>query len=218
MGVVTTETIHFDAAPFKKVIRCNRDGLFRIKYPEALVRLLGDPKEAVAETMDAAEKEFGQRLWEYKQAGTTTRKVIIYRIKLRCSIRHPATDDQPERTLFRDDISFGNGLGVTVWANVFEETRVQLGDDKARYNYGRVESTLPASIRHASSMMGIGRQGEQDGCAIEWTAEREAFFGRISEAMEALCLKLDDMTAEGAEKLAEIADTWSGSLLTDGKD
>jgi len=192
------------------VIRCNRDGLFRIKYPAEVVQLLGEPEEAVAKTMDEAEKEFGQRLWEYEQAGTSTRKVIIYRVEMKAAILHP-DDDRP--SLKRNDISFGRGLGVTVWADVFEETCVKLAGDKARYSYDRVESELPISIRHSGNFrLGMGAGAKQDEC-MEWTPEREAFFCRVAEAMESLCLKLDEMTNAGADTLAQIADTWSGSLL-----
>jgi hypothetical protein len=214
MGVVTTETIYFTGVPFKKVIRCNRDGLFRIKYPSSVVKLLGEPEEAVAKTMAAAEKDFEQRLWEYKQAGTTTRKVIVYRVEMKVDIWRP--DDDVE--LKRDNISFAHGLGVTVWADVFEETRVQLASDKARYTYDRVESELPRSIRCSGSFGVRHQRGDQETECMEWTPEREAFFCRIAEAMEALCLKLDKMTKDGGDELARIADTWSGSLLTDGKD
>jgi hypothetical protein len=217
MGVVTTEKIHFDGAPFKKVIRCNRDGLFRIKYPSGLVKALGEPAEAVAKTMDAAEKEFGQRLWDYKQARTSTRKVIVYRINMKAKIWRPEDDID----LHRKDISFGVGLGVLVWANVFDETRVQLGESGAHYTYATVQSELPLSIRDSGEFGArVGGRGHKDDCVLEWTAEREAFFCRVAEAMEALCLKLDEMTSDGADGLAQIADTWSGSFLPgpQGKD
>jgi hypothetical protein len=212
MGVIQTEKIYFDGLEFLKKTRCNADGKFRIKYPAAVARLLGDPTEAVADTKRGADSAFQERLYEFEQARSSTRKVILYEVKLNSSIARDGI-----LALSRKDIHFTNGYAISVWAGVFEEERVRR-DGGDIYHYERVDCSIPNGMVSGLPNFGLRALNDPKENLVEWTEEREAFFCRVAEVMETLALRLNEMTSEGAEKLAQIADTWSGSLLTDGKD
>jgi hypothetical protein len=212
MGVIQTEKIYFDGVEFVKKTRCNADGKFRIKYPAAVVQLLGDPKEAVADTKRAAERAFEGRLDEFKQAKTSRRKVILYEVKLNCRVSRDG-----RIVLGRNDIHFTTGYAISVWAGVFDEERVRRAGGDI-YHYHRVDSAISGGMASGSPGFGLRALNDPKENLVVWTEEREAFFCRVAEVMETLALRLDEMTSEGADTLAQIADTWSGSLLTDGKD
>lgn len=211
MAVVSTDIRGFNGRRVKKVVRVNKDGLFRIAYPEEVVELLGEPKEAVAKTKDEAEKVWEARLKEFTRAMTSTTKVIVYRIQLLADIQEKG------RELHRDDVAFGHGLGVLVWADVFEETHVRNTDGEGRYNYKHVrDTTLPWSIRDGGKFpVNVGEMGKRESRRMEWTPEREAFFCHVAELLESLALKLAAIS-EDKKAFAALAQSALGPLLTEG--
>ena len=191
MAVVRTRTLRFNGREYRQVTRVNRDGLFRIKYPEELVKLLGEPDEAVATTQKEVDQIWGARAKEFTEAQTTRRKVIVYRVQIMARLW------TEEKLLDRDDISFGHGLGVLLWADVFEEIEVKLAMG-SRYTYERIrDNNLPSSVRHPGKFdLQLGSLGKKESNVMEWTEEREEFFCKVGELMEGLAIKLDDMTKD----------------------
>jgi hypothetical protein len=208
MAVVETWKMNWQGRNFQRTTRVNKDGLFRIKLPPGVSDKLGCDVEVVAKTKDEVEKLWRKRLKEFEAASTETRKVILYDVGLNAFIM------RGDRCALRaDDISFAEGLVVAVWADVFEEHRVTSGDI-VKYNYERVKSTLPSSIRSGGRRKtpAVGRTEPAEQLMV-WTEEREAFFCRVAEVMETIALRLHEMTNEGADSFAALADAWSGSFL-----
>lgn len=208
MAIVESFKMRWESGDFQRSTRVNRDGLFRIKYPPGVSEQLGCEVEAVAKTKDEAEKIFRTRLEEYRTVCTETRKVIVYHVEMSAHIRR-----EGRRVLSEDGVSFSRGVAVAIWAEVCEEKKITSGK-MANYIYETLDSSLPVSIRHGGRFNDRVRGGDRpEECLMLWTPEREAFFCRVAEMMESLVLKLHDMTDDGSDAFAEIADSWSGSFL-----
>jgi hypothetical protein len=212
MSIVSKETLIFNGQRIKKVVRVNKDGLFKIAYPSEVVELLGDPNDAVAKTKDEAERKWENRLKEFAEAMTETRKVIVYRILIQSIIQGGDT------SLRREDISFGHGIGVLLWADVFEETHVINTDGTGRYNYKRIkDTTLPSSVRNGGRFPPrVGETGKRESRIMDWTPEREEFFCHVANLLERLSIKLAAISKDN-NAFAALAQEALGSLLTDGK-
>jgi len=185
MAILTTEQSCFLGAKFQKVTRVLKDGTFRIKYPEK-VAAVTDEIEAVGDTLKEAEDIFKSLCKRVKDAATSERKVILYKIKGSSSLCF--------------------GISFSVAASVAIEYETDLGEDGMRYEYKRVpdEDDLPWKIRSFDALCpGWSKQSED---VLDWTPARHLFFTKMAIALQEMKTKLVEL-GEDQEKLLDYADT-----------
>lgn len=222
MPVVKTEKIRHNGADFKKIIRIQQDGIFRITLPAAVSKDLAIPEEVKAKTQKEVEDLFDAILKEHTATKKSTKLVIYYSFKDTSYIwdKTEVEEDEEETDLdFRrryvddaellrktDDISFVSGTALMLYVAVFQQTATKLADGRVLYSYEHWKSTIPRGFRGGH----IG-EGPCDGTSLpetmmDWTPEREKFFAGLCIAMEDLIMKLAEITGDNA-KLMLRADT-----------
>ena len=218
MSVVKSTKTWFEGREFVRRVRfSSRSGLFSITLPKVIERTMGI-SEVRSETLDGVNTEYKRVLREYRDSQTTERKVIVYKVEANAYVwRLPdgapvGDDDDGASVVFQvKDISFADGCGLTIFAEVMIERTLRTADGKESVSYEEVDDdTLPKSLNQ-----GNGRVADQFGATddvkvVDWTPEREAWFRHIG-------LQLEDMVvnvckALGNEKTAiELMD--SGRML-----
>jgi len=73
MPVIKTDSLGFDGATFKRVIKVDRRGVFSCDMPPAVKDRIGKA-EARGETLEDCLKDWNKIVADYKQAQTTERK------------------------------------------------------------------------------------------------------------------------------------------------
>jgi len=209
VAIITTRGRIFNGRRFALKVRVNRDGLFRIAWPHEIVDLFGPPVEAIATTQDEALVLWENRVREFTEARTTKRKVIRYRVK----IQGKFWVEEGGHWFVRSDVPFGCGLGLLIWAGVYEETCVTRDNAEDVYSYDAIPNDLPLSIRNPGNF-GIDRHGQRrDTHSIPWSEKGEAFFSRAASLLEKLSVSLADMTSNSKE-FAELVETAGPMLLS----
>ena len=180
MAVIKTETTWFGGEKFIKRIKVDKNGEFSIKLPPEINDIL-DYDIVKADTQSQVLKLFREALIDYKNAKTTTRKVIIYEVKHN-------TDELNER-----DLHFESGVGLVVTARVYIEHKIRIkGEDK--YNYKKLDFDSGENLPRGLGVINFyGHADEVHENAIDWTQERHDFFVMIYEAMTDLILKLNEL-------------------------
>lgn len=175
MAVITTNSWCIDGVKFTQRITCGRDGIFKAKTPPAWAETLGIT-EVEGNTLDKFNANWHDTDQKYKEAVTTTRKVIAYKVET------------------SPDMSIGQGIGVIVFAAVYMEKKSKRAGGAVYYHYDKVDSdeNLPFILRQSKFAVCVERwdKGEDECTFLDWTPERHAFFTAIAEAMEQLIKKL----------------------------
>lgn len=217
MAVVSTTDFGFGGRKYKKVVRCNRDGIFRCKLPHEIPDRLGCDEEVTGETLDIMERQFRIKLDEYEKAQTTCSKVILYDIEITAKIEAPRAEgvdpDIYHLTIDLDDLGFAKGIAVAVHAGVFTEEATVRGEQTV-YKYVEVENSIPRSMKQhgkfshngACEFETVGLYGTRAENVIPWTEQREAFFRDLGRAMEQLVMQLHEFMGV-PKKLMQLMDS-----------
>lgn len=167
-----------------------KTGDFSIKLQSKIVDKLGTGSHVRAKTIEEVEKKYWNAIKAYREAKTTRRKVIAYKVEVQVNIHRV-----DEGVFFKKkDISFADGCGLTVYANIaIEETHHHVkGEDHVSYE--QVDDTLLPRSMH-ESRHGVGLR---DGCLdrgihiIDWTLKREKWFASIGLQLEAMVMKVSE--------------------------
>ena len=199
MAVVKSTKTFFEGAPFVARIRfSSRSGSFAITLPKAIQRSM-DIDEVSSDTLGGVNAEYKRVLKEYRDSKTTERKVIVYKVEANAWVYRRSDgvsgrphDDDDANVLFQvRDISFGDGCGLTLFAEVMIERTLQSGD-KSYVSYEGVKDTaLPESLSK-----GDGRVADQHGKTgdevhvIDWTPERKKWFAHIGRQLEDMVMNV----------------------------
>ena len=191
MAVLTTTTIKFEGQDFKRQVRILKDGLFRIRLPAVVSKTLQIDSDVIAETKEEVERAFKDRLREYKECRTTTRKVILFGFAANC---HIMNEKQTQAVYVANDISFADGTALSFWAEVCEETVIGRSDGKDQYRYDIVDSDLPLGFGKPNDYDLGNRQDSFHRASnlVEWTSEREIAVAEFCRMLQVLILKLRD--------------------------
>jgi len=210
MPVVKTESRYFLGVKWKMQVRCNQDGIFRIKMPDRIRNEMG-VNEVSGKTINDAMRSMTEKLDEFSALQTTERKVIIYNFQATAYITAPDPDPNAEPddyicVLNRDDISFCEGMAMSLTAGVFIEYATARSDGKTSYRYEPIESSIPWCLKDRRSIGRAGVSYEQPDKMLDWTEKRELFFRRMGESFANLILGLDKLT-DTNETLLSFADS-----------
>lgn len=202
MAVVKSEKTIFEGANFVVRIRFSaRSGLFSITLPEAVNQGMG-VKEITSDTLNGVQAEYKKTLKEYRNSKTTERKVIVYQVEGNAWV-YRRSDDSPGRVhsdddadddatvLFQaNDISFGDGCGLMIYAEVMIE-RTRKSQDESYVSYKEVEdTTIPRSLSKSDGRT-ADEFGTTDGIqVIDWTPEREKWFSDIGCRLEDMVMNV----------------------------
>lgn len=174
MAIVKTEDKLVDGAWFKRKIKCSAAGIFSCELPDYVAEDLGlDVKQEApsGKSMGECLVSWAEKVKEYEKRTTTKTKVICFH--------------------FDRDISFSEGLSLSVAARVMEETTITHRNGKKVYNYDDVDDDLPHQLTQGYRPAFRGEYCENQ---IPWTPEAEQFFTDLANAMEQLIEKLEGIT------------------------
>lgn len=191
-----------DQGDFFLVVNVSPKGIFSAKLPQRVTEILGYDK-VTSDTNEDVLRKFTEAIEEYKSARTTTRKVIAY--DFNCAAKEFTANDGTDHEYH--EMGFVEGLGLSVWAVVCEESVRTMGDDKQRYDYEELPSSIPDVLRPQARNVNSHR--EQAEHIIDWTQDREDFFVRLAGIMQEMIARLKSF--EKPDKLIERID--SGRLL-----
>lgn len=167
-----------------------KTGEFSITLQQKIVDKLGMGSCVSAKTLEDVEKKYWKTIKAYKEAKTTRRKVIAYKVEAQVYIHRVK-----EGVFFkRKDISFADGCGLTVYAEVaIEETHHHTKGEK-HLSYESVEDTLlPCGMCNGDH--GIANQFgriDEDIHVIDWTLEREKWFAHIGFQLENMVMNVSE--------------------------
>lgn len=195
MPVVQTDQVWFDG-PFKRQVKFTKKEGFTCALPASSHQLLGI-SQTQDNTLAGCLKKWDEAIKRWTSASTTTREVLVYQVhrKAYICVQGKDVDDPWRKCIFSaDELHFEEGMGLTVCAGVFAETKVTLGSD-TRYTYDLIRDRLPPSIEHgAGGHSGlISGRGEYQKNALPTTPELEAFFTNVALGMEKLILMFDQL-------------------------
>jgi len=178
MAVVSTTQQYVLGEEVSRRITVRKGGMFHCKLPESLVVATGCPAEISADTLKKVEAEW-MRLADNAKANTTTdEKVIVYSVQLHLpdGIRH--TDG------YIDDISFAEGLALSLSAGVYTRTATHKPcGDLLHSHYMRCASQIP-EVSGSYQLRGFDTPEDRElHHCIPWTAERELFFARAVNSL-----------------------------------
>lgn len=186
MPIINRESLHFGTLkerPFVRVISVDSKGIFTIKLPEEVKARLGE-REVTAKSREEVIEEFNRVMKEFEATGTKTSKVIVYKFQSSAYIF------RNDRCILRTDaISFSQGLVLSLCGEVVTETEITLGDGKKRYEYERLESEIPQSLRFNGR---VSNGGNKILNQLPWSAAREAWFARMGNSLEDFVLILNN--------------------------
>ncbi len=170
------------------------DKRFYIKLPQIVAAAVGK-EDSRGNTQEEALKSFEDDLKSFRERKIEHNKVIIYTISI-----------TPDKTR---SYNTGDGWGVNVWAETFDETVLTDGLGKKRYSYEKIESVLkyPGSIS-----MGF-RDAKRFDNQVPWTEQNEAFFLWVGDRLADLVARLAEIKTP--EKLIETVN--AGRLLPLGE-
>ena len=199
MPIVQTDQLYV-GGPFKRQVKFTKSDGFTCELPLVSHKILGITGTK-SDTLQGCLRLWNDAIVKWKAASTTTREVLLYQVHRKAYI----CDKEDRRCLFdADDLHFEEGIGLTVCAAVFLETKIALGDD-VRYEYDIIKNRLTASVEHgAGGHRGLvhGR-GDIERGAIPTTPELEAFFTNIGNGLETLILMFDKL--RDPNKVLELA-------------
>jgi hypothetical protein len=203
MPKVKQETYCFHEGQFLAVFNIDASGAFTCKLPDYMAEILGYAL-VQSDTLDKCQKAFKEATTAYHNAKTVSSKVILYETEATAHI----WDKKHERVIYNDkQIAFTHGAAVSVAALVMDEFVTTHANGKKTYRYKRVaDSKLNKSS--AGICADFRTLNEYCETQMPWTQEREDFFLKISTAMEAVIMQLQQL--RNGEKALAIAD--SGQL------
>jgi hypothetical protein len=207
MPVVSTSGIVFESKPFRKVVKVSAGGEFSIALPEPVYRTLHIREAAIGNTLAEVERAFKKVLDSYAAAKTTKQKVILYRVRDNSAIMRDGCCIHSN-----NEISFTDGVTLSVWAIVCIESETTLEDGSKVYDYETVESALPTLTRHGDLRPRYQKRAEH---FLVWTERREQFFCWVMTRLEDLILKLQEVSGDQKNLLEFIE---SGRLLELGSE
>ena len=187
-----------------------KSGMFAIKMEPKLVEKLGIGSDITADTLDAVEKKYWKTIKAYKEARTTRRKIIAYKVEAQVYICR-----EKEDTYFkREDISFGDGCGLTVYAEVAIEESHHQAKGRVHLSYKHVaDSLLPRGMYKSDH--GIVKQFgriDEDIHVIDWTLEREKWFAHVGRQLENMVMNVSEtLGSEDVDVALQLID--SGHML-----
>ncbi|KKN09196.1 hypothetical protein LCGC14_1048910 [marine sediment metagenome] len=201
MGVAKTAKVYIQGVEFLTVVKVSREGKFTMALPEFVAEVIGQDV-VEAQTLLEVEQRFHAAVAASAKANTVVKKVILYEVGLQALVQ-----DAEGKVLVDQKMSFIEGIGLSVWAEVVEERETTLPGGEKKYHYDRVGSSLrfPRPRYDTTS----GRHEKQ----MDWTPEREAFFAHIGASMEQLILKLFEVCGT-PQSLLDFID--AGHQLTAG--
>ena len=215
-------------------VRVLKDGLFRIKLPTWVAEDI-NTDEVCDETQAGAIKKYEAAIKAASEARKSVRKVIMTDYRVACRIwdqwplplEHP--DDNPllcdaELVLHGNSpdlnhshqLSFNSGGGLTVYAQVYEETTIKLEGNRVLYKYKYVPSTIPPTLGcgHGVETPSTHQvlKGRPAG-VIEWTEEAEAFFSGLGHQLDTLILAIHRFLGQKPELIESTIQTGRLPLL-----
>jgi hypothetical protein len=223
MAVVGKEELWINNKKYVFTIRVLRDGLFRTEIPMELKNYASDYRsrynsrrdarvlEYECETKDELLDRLNALAKNVKESSTTKRKVILYDIKIDCTVEGPPElrdDYDPERFKGYDKVVIlgperswdHRGMSIDISAAVFIESQVSQLDGSTKYSYDSADvprdERLPDGL-HSSHLGGTWNAKEPAKNLLDWTQERHDFFVRIYEAMGQLAWQLHNLAKPG---------------------
>jgi hypothetical protein len=218
MGVVKSTKTWFEGKEFVRRVRfSSRDGRFAVTLPKVVERTMGIC-EVGSDTFEGVEREYKRVLKKYRESKTTERKVIIYKVEanawvVRTPDGAPANiEDDDGSVVFQvKDISFADGCGITVYADVMIERTLRTAGGEESVSYEDVEGhTLPRSLSGGDSRVADQFGAVDDAQVIDWTPEREAWFRHVGLQLENMVMNVCE-TLGDPKKAVELMD--SGRML-----
>lgn len=179
MAVIKTQTISVDDGTFEKTIKCDKTGQFSADTPLTWQSALGI-KTVEAKTLKELEIQWHDTARRYRESKTDSHKIIAYMIQN------------------VEDISFGKGCGILVYAKVYLEKRTRIKSSPAQYhyNYEEVETkdNLPEILWYSQFREDPRRDDPKGNYRfLDWTQERHDFFIAVADAMGQLIEKLETL-------------------------
>ena len=167
-----------------------KSGLFAIRMQPKIVEKLGIGSDVSADTLDAVEKKYWKTIKDYKEARTTRRKVIAYKVEAQVNI------ERAEGGVYfkRQDISFADGCGLTVYAEIAIEESHHQADGDIHLSFEHVANTLlPRGMFLADHgiTQNFGRV-DKDIKIIDWTLEREKWFAHVGRQLENMVMNVSE--------------------------
>lgn len=206
MPKVKQETINFEGKPFVAIYSVDGRGLFTVHLPE-VVREVLNCTCVTDNTLADCQREFRKALERYWEAQTSTERVILYQVKATAHIWND------ERVVYSEkDISFTEGMAISVAAQVFDERAIKSADGSIQYRYDKVEDCKlnKRAVTYGARFDKWPRERPEN--RLPYTPEREEFFCKISRGLEAVILQLDQL--QDTEKAQAIADSGVLALPT----
>jgi hypothetical protein len=165
---------------FMKVITCDAKGVFKISLPGPVCRITG-VNHVTAGSLKDVERAFSDKISEWIDASTSTRKVILYQVD--------------------KDQHFAKGVTISLAADVFNEITIR-SDGKERINLEDITGNplKKTRIRNGTHEWRWGGHGTKK---IAWTEEREAFFVKLASAIEAVRDTMNQLNGDAAEDIID---------------
>ena len=168
---------------YHRVIKCDASGTFTCNLPPQIVTVLG-----IAEVQGISRSEVLKKVTEifdrYRSSRLTEEKVILYEVKYHAYIYNG------DRCVFRseqgvNELSFCHGTGISVAAAVCTERCTTEANGNKTYEYDEIKSSLPCGMSCGFNVRVHGyRTGRKDNL-LPWTQERENFFAKIGNGLDA---------------------------------
>jgi len=183
MAIIDREFESFEGEHFEWTVRVGKAGVFKINLPPKVAQSLGH-EHVEAPSKDEALAAYNADIRKYRLQEVTTRKVIRYAIQAKGRIEGKR-------------LSKGNGIELSLWADVCEEMRTKWNDGTSTYTYKSVENSFPVGLNgleYQSSTRMNWRRAQPDPNTMLWTEEREAFFVQFYNRFEDMVCRLLDAT------------------------
>lgn len=205
MPQIQKQQIGFGGQLVHRVVNVDSKGVFTAKLPDFCATVL-DYDEVRGQSLIECIQGWNQASKEFVEMRTEVRKVICYSVKGKAYI----FDKELNRVIINyDDISFCDGIAVAISASVYEERKLTKSDGKVQYKYTELQNSLPSSVTHAARFERHFLDKPIE-CLIEWTPEREAFFGMIGRGLEKVIQQLKQLS----DPVAALQFADSGHLLS----
>lgn len=202
MAVISKTEMVIGTERFIRVLKCDAKGNFSLNLSPAMAEVLGYG-EVEGKTKEAVEQAFGEAKHKYLNAGTSHRRVIIYKVSINASIWTGHQGDLGN--LERKDHTWEPGTILGLVVGVYDEEKITTaGQD--RYKWRFESSSIPRGFNPGQQQdwqhFGTPNKSGPWGI-VEWTQEAEDFFCSMALAMESMILKLNDIFSD-QEKVKQI--------------
>lgn len=187
VAVVKQATVKLFGVPFKKVYNFDaKSGSFSMKLPDIVRRELNlDCTTIIGSSVEDLDRQLDSLVQQVKDKQTVVTKVLAFSAKLTATIWEDVADEDGDRRILSksEEVSFADGLAVSLTAGVYVETKISL-DNGFTVKYVYQDSTIPRAFRkvYDRDVRGV----------VPWTQELE-------DTIAAYCVKLQAVALEAKE-------------------